>query len=171
MFSSECPLWHVSRACHPLYLFPRLPPVEAFPRWKCVTCFPAISTRYMFSRACHPLPVCPRLPPVACAVTKASYINFQLAYCTIRCCSDLRRENFDLLLQEFFNCSASHHPVSFISLTLSNLILSVASLTRIKQLSGRNTSSIYSETCQTSLTGQTCHDTVWSIRTNQCKTS
>lgn len=107
MFSSECPLWHVSRACHPLYLFPRLPPVEAFPRWKCVTCFPAISTRYMFSRACHPLPVCPRLPPVACAVTKASYINFQLAYCTIRCCSDLRRENFDLLLQEFFNCPAS----------------------------------------------------------------
>lgn len=83
MFSSDCPLWLVSRACHPLYLFPRLPPVEAFPRWKCVTCFPAISTRYMFSRACHPLPVYPRLPPVLCAVTKASYINIQLVYCTI----------------------------------------------------------------------------------------
>ena len=49
------------------------------------------------------------------------------------------------------------------SLTLSNLILSIASLTRIKQLSGRNTSSIYSETCQTSLIGQTCHDNVWAI--------
>lgn len=146
IFSRDCHPLKLSRAGNALHVFTRFPPV---------TCFPALDTGYLFSRACHPLPVCPRLPPVSCAITKASY-NFQLVYCTIRCCSDLRRENFDSLPQAFFNCSTLHPPVSFISLTLSNLILSVASLTRIKQLSGRNTSSIYSETCQTSLTGQTC---------------
>ena len=131
-----------SRDFYPLHVFPRLSPV---------TCLPALTTRFMrgYQSVIHQHPI--------------GLLHY--------CCSDLRRKNFDSLLHALFNCSASHPPVSFISLTLSNLILSVASLTRIKQLSGRNTSSIYSETCQTSLTGQTCHDTVWSIRTNQCKAS
>ena len=37
-------------------------------------------------------------------------------------------------------------PISIKNLTFSNLILSTASLTRIKQLSGKKTSSMYSET-------------------------
>ena len=37
-------------------------------------------------------------------------------------------------------------PISINNLTFSNLILSTASLTRIKQLSGKKTSSMYSET-------------------------
>ena len=70
-----------SRACQPLHLFPRLPPVtcfqavaihyflsrachplSVFPRFPPVTCFPALATHYLFSRALHPLPLFPRLP-------------------------------------------------------------------------------------------------------------
>ena len=46
---------YVSRACRPLHLFPRLPPV---------TSLPAIAACYIFSRACRPLNLFPRLPPV-----------------------------------------------------------------------------------------------------------
>lgn len=85
----------LTKVCHPLHVFPRL---------LSFTCFPAIATRYLFSRDCHPLHVFPRLPPVSRTVTEAFYINFRLVCCTICCYSDLRCNNFGLLVQHPSQC-------------------------------------------------------------------
>lgn len=135
-----------TRACHPLHVFPRLPPVIGFPAlvtsytfsgafhtfalvtcytlsYAChplhvilhlppVTCFSALAARWSstkkqekeLTKVCHPLHVFPRLPPVSRTVTEAFYINFRLVYCTICCYSDLRCNNFGLLVQHPSQC-------------------------------------------------------------------
>ena len=145
-----------SRACLPLHVIPALDAHHMlFPRLPPVTCC---------SRACLPLHVIPaldahhmlfpRLPPVTRFRALATrYMLFPRLTPLLVIPTLYTRYMF----------SRDFHPFVALlpgTLTLSNLILSIASLTRIKQLSGRNTSSTYSETCRTSLTSQTCHDKV-----------
>ena len=159
---------HVLPRLQRLDVFPRLPPATifnyatCFPLLQPVKSFPALTTRYMFSRPWNKLHVFPRLPPVTCFPALTTRYMFSRAYhshgCTISHHTDWLYFN---ITQPLKNRCAVYPPLCFDqSLTLSSLILSIASLTSMKQLSGRNTSSMYCETCQTSSTGQTCHDEV-----------
>ena len=88
-----------SRACHRLYVFPRLPQaisfpalatgymfsrachrLHVFPRLPQALCFPALATGSMFTRACHRLYVFPRLPQAICFPAFAADYLFSRAY-------------------------------------------------------------------------------------------